>query len=356
MIAGDGIGPELTRAAVSVMETALRLHGTGLEFVHEDAGADTFRRTGQAMAPGALDRIRGYDALLKGPVGDPAVRHPDGTEAGLLGGLLREGLDTYANVRPIRLLPGIRGATRYEAGEIDHVIVRENTEGLYMSRGRGVRNARAASDQLMMTREGVERIAHAAFVLARRRTGAPADGVSRVTCVDKSNVLRSFGFFRDVFDEVAQDYPDVEADHMYADAAGCALVAEPSRFDVLVMENLLGDVLSDVGAGTVGGLGMCPSGNIGDTAAYFEPIHGSAPGIAGSDRANPFSQILAGALLLDHIGHTSAARSVEDAVSRVLAHGTVTVTTSGSPDLGTRAAAEAVVEALAPPKVSTGPA
>jgi isocitrate/isopropylmalate dehydrogenase len=179
VIAGDGIGPELTRSASEVLRAAVRLHGGEVVFLDEDAGAGTFRRTGAALTEGALDRIRGYDALLKGPVGLPGVRNTDGTEAGLLGGLLRGGLDTYANLRPVRLLPGVHTPTRYQAGEIDYVIVRENTEGLYLSRGVGVRNDRAACDQLMMTREGVERVVRRAFGVAEARQGAPADGGRR---------------------------------------------------------------------------------------------------------------------------------------------------------------------------------
>ncbi|CAM02471.1 3-isopropylmalate dehydrogenase [Saccharopolyspora erythraea NRRL 2338] len=243
VIPGDGIGPELVRSAVEVLRAAAG-RDVELRFTSEDAGADAFRRTGSAMSAATLERIRTrYHGVLKGPVGLPGVRHPDGTEAGLLGGVLRGGLDTYANVRPIALLPGVDAPLRGTA--VDYVIVRENTEGLYLSRGRGVGNDRACADQLLMTRHGVERVVVHAFELATRRTGAPADGVRRVTCVDKSNVLRSFAFFREVFDEVATRYPQVEADHRYADAAGHDLVADPGRFDVLVMENFLGDILSD---------------------------------------------------------------------------------------------------------------
>ncbi|WP_422647028.1 isocitrate/isopropylmalate dehydrogenase family protein [Actinoalloteichus caeruleus] len=346
VIEGDGIGPELVASAVEVLDAAVAGVGHRLELVREDGGADTYRRTGEALAPGVLDRARGYDGLLKGPVGLPDVRRPDGTEAGLLGGLLRGGLDTYANVRPMRLLPGVATPTRYAPGDIDYVIVRENTEGLYLSRGVGVRNDRAAVDQLMMTRHGVERVVRHAFDLARTRRGAPVDGVSRVTCVDKSNVLRSFAFFREIFEEVAADYPDVEHDFRYADAAAHDLVASPGHFDVLVMENFLGDILSDLGAATVGGLGMCPSANVGADAAYFEPIHGSAPSLAGRDLANPVSQVLAGALLLDHAGLPAAGDAVRAAVHGAFADGAVRLA-EGRPEGGTRAVTAAVVERLA---------
>ena len=346
VLAGDGIGPELVKSALTVMESACAIEGVELVLSEERGGAALYQETGAALLPGALDRLRRADGVLKGPVGLPEVRKPDGTEAGLLGGLLRIGLDTFANVRPIRLLPGVAAATRAEPGSIDYVIIRENTEGLYLSRGAGVRNYHAAVDQMLITRAGTERIARFAFEKARQRSGAPRDGVRRVTCVDKSNVLRSFALFREVFDEVAAEYPDIEADHIYADAAAHALVVEPDRFDVLVMENFLGDILSDLGAGTVGGLGMCPSGNIGTDAAYFEPIHGTAPTIAGRNLANPVSQILSGAMLLQHCGQDGSARLITAAVERAFADGSISILPSGGPANGTQAVTEAIVKRL----------
>lgn len=346
VIPGDGIGPELVDSARAVLD-AVCADGPRLDYRYEDGGAATYARTGTALADDAVARIRDeYAAVLKGPVGLPEIRRPDGTEAGVLGGILRVGLDLYANVRPIRLFPGTATPLRRDIGPIDYVIVRENTEGLYLSRGLGVGNDRAMSDQLLMTRTGVERVVRYAFELAARRTGAPKDGVRRVTCVDKSNVLRSFAFFRKIFDEIAEGYPDIEADHRYADAAGHDLVADPGHFDVLVMENFLGDLLSDVGAATVGGLGMCPAGNIGDGAAYFEPIHGSAPAIAGQDRANPTSQILSAALMLAHLGHAEPARAIEQAVARAFADGAIRLDAYGSPVGGTRSVTRAVLDAL----------
>lgn len=343
VLRGDGIGPELVDSALGVLEAVAAAEGFAVRVEEVTGGAEHYRRTGEPLEPGALDRVRALDGLLKGPVGLPDVRRPDGTEGGLLGGVLRTGLDTYANVRPVRLLPGVTGATRHGPGEIDYVIVRENTEGLYLSRGLGVVTPAAACDQLMVTRDGVLRVARFAFELARTRSGAPSDGLRRVTCVDKSNVLRSYALFREVFDEVAADYPDVAAEHRYADAAAHALVAEPQRFDVLVMENFLGDILSDLGAATIGGLGMCPSGNIGATAAYFEPIHGSAPTIAGRDLANPVSQVLSAGMLLEHAGRGAAARRLRGAVERSFADGAVRLRADGGVAGGTRAATEAIV-------------
>lgn len=343
VIAGDGIGPELVDSAMEVMAAAAGRTDLDVEFTMEQGGAACYLEHGAPLAPGVLHRIRtDYAAVLKGPVGLPEVRLPSGVEAGLLGGVMRGGLDLFANVRPIRLMAGVSTPMRYQPGDIDYVIVRENTEGLYLSRNLGVGNDRAMSDQLLMTREGVERVVRYAFELAEQRQGAPSDGVRRVTCVDKSNVLRSYAFFRRIFTEVAADFPGIEADYRYADAAAHDLVASPGHFDVLVMENFLGDILSDLGAATVGGLGMCASGNIGATAAYFEPIHGSAPTLAGLDRANPASQILSGAMLFDHVGHHDAARLVREAVEQAFAAGDIALDT-GQPVGGTRSVTRSVV-------------
>lgn len=342
VIPGDGIGPEIVHSAVTVLEAVQQLDGRFRFALDErQAGAGEYRETGRNISDDTLAACRAADAVLKGPVGLPDVRLPDGTEAGLLGGVLRTGLDTYANVRPTRLLPGISAPIRREPGEIDYVIVRENTEGLYASRGRGVANTWAASDVLFMTRPGVERVCRYAFELARRRNGK-----RRVTCVDKSNVLRSFGFFRSIFEEVAADFPEISADALYADAAAQTLVMEPDRLDVLVMENFLGDILSDLGGGTVGGIGLSPSANIGDQQAYFEPIHGSAPSLRGLDRANPLGQILSAAMLLDHLGLRDAAHMVERAVERALSTGALRIGADGCPIDGTRAATAAVVSTL----------
>ena len=312
VIPGDYIGPEIVQATVDILQTLEHEREEfHLELEYHQAGAAYFRETGQPMSPASLERCRTVDAVLKGPVGDPAVRFPDGTEAGVLGGVLRNGLDLYANVRPVRLMPGIDAPIKVDPGQIDYVIVRENTEGLYLSRGMGVGNDRAMADTLLMTRHGVERVSRFAFELAKGRRGAPRDGAHRVTCVDKSNVLKSFAFFRRIFAEVGEEYPDIQKDYIYSDAAAQALIIEPDRFDVLVMENFLGDLLSDLGGATIGGIGLCPSGNYGDEFAYFEPIHGSAPSIAGKGVANPLSQVLSAVLMLDKLGEDGAARHLE---------------------------------------------
>ena len=354
LIRGDGIGPELVDAAVAVLEAVERAAGGfHLELDLHEGGAELYRRSGYNLASQSLQAIRQADATMKGPVGLPDVRFPDGTEAGVLGGVLRTGLDTYANVRPVRLLPGVPAPLRAEPGEIDYVIVRENTEGLYLSRGKGIATESAVADTMMITRKGTERIARYAFELAAGRSGAPADGKRRVTCVDKTNVLASFAFFRRVFDEVGEGYPEIEREYLYADAAAQALVVRPQHFDVLVMENFLGDILSDLGGGTVGGIGLCPSGNIGDHHAYFEPIHGSAPDIAGQDRANPISQVLTLAMMLDHLGERAAARLVGDAVWGSLESGRLKIGDGGWPLGGTRAAGETIASVAA--ELARGP-
>lgn len=347
VIPGDGIGPELTDAAVAVLQAIEKRADFSLSLAWHVAGARLYRDTGRAMSDETLAACRAAHATLKGPVGDPAVRAPDGTEAGVLGGILRPALDAYANVRPIRLYPGVTSALAGRApGSIDYVIVRENTEGLYASRGRGFVTPEVVLDTMVMTRQGCERVSRRAFEIARTRSGAPADGRRRVTCVDKANVLRGFAFFRDAFRRVAAEFPDVEAECLYADAAAARLVQDPGHFDVLVMENFLGDILSDLGGGTIGGLGMCPSGNIGDRAAYFEPIHGSAPDLAGTDRANPLSMVLTAAMMLDWLGEGDAGRRVRDAVDAALREGAVTIRPDGSLAEGTRAAGRAVIQRL----------
>lgn len=347
VIPGDGIGPEVTEAAVAVLEAAARGSGVTLALDWQEAGAGVYRRTGQAISAATLERCRQADAVLKGPVGDPAVRAPDGTEAGMLGGILRPGLDAYANVRPIRLYAGVPSALAGRApGSIDYVIVRENTEGLYAARGRGFVTPEVAVDPMVMTRRGVERVVRRAFELARRRAGAPADGVRRVTCVDKANVLRGFAFFRETFLAVAREYPDVEAECRYADATAARLVQDPAHFDVLVTENFLGDLLSDLGGATIGGLGMCPAANLGDARAYFEPVHGSAPDLAGRDQANPLAMILAAAMMLEWLGAEAAAARVRAAVEAALRDGAVTLRPDGTVAQGTRAAGRAVLARL----------
>jgi len=349
VLPGDGIGPEIVDAALDVLETVQEAAGGfSLAYEFHKAGAACYRDTGEAITPEALEAFRSADATLKGPVGLPDVRKTDGTEAGLLGGILRVGFDLYANVRPIRLYPNAATPLAgYQPDGIDYVIVRENTEGLYLSRGLGLVTPHAATDTLLLTAHGCERIARFAFQTAlKKQRGAPEDGRKRVTLVDKSNVLRSFAFFRRIFLKVAEEFPEVAAECIYVDAAAAALVGRPRHFQVIVTENLFGDILSDLGGATIGGLGMCPSANIGERRAYFEPIHGSAPDIAGRGLANPVSQIMSAAMMLDHIGEAKAAAMLEAALWGVYAQRRVPFKTGGAVEGGASVVAKAVKQAL----------
>lgn len=344
VIPGDGVGPEIIEAACTVLRQVAELDDLTINFSYYEAGAAAYQKYGDALPAETLVACRQADAIFKGPTGLPEVRLPDGTEAGVLGGRLRNGLDLYVNLRPIKLYPNVMSAlANRRAGEIDWVMIRENTEGLYASRGNGVvaNTGQAATDTLMVTRLGTERIVRYAFEEARRRNGK-----KRVTCVDKSNVLRSFAFFRKIFKEVAQNYPDIEPETIYVDAAAQALVLEPDRFDVIVTENLFGDILSDLGGATVGGIGVCAGANIGDTYAYFEPIHGSAPKLAGTGRANPLATILAGGLMLNHLGQRGAATKIEQAIERAFEQKTIILKPDGSAESGTQAVAEAISNQL----------
>jgi 3-isopropylmalate dehydrogenase len=353
VIAGDGIGPEVMAEAVKVLH-AVAVPGR-LEFAFEEveAGAACYRRTGEELPRETLEVCQAADAILFGAAGLPDVRFPDGTEiAPQL--TLRIALDLYVGLRPIRLHPGVPTPLRLGGRDrIDYVILRENTEGLYASRGAGVLvGGHVATDTLVVTRPGVLRICRQAFELARRRAGAPQDGVRRVTLVDKANVLKSYAFFRTLFDEVAGDYPDIQAEHAYVDAMTMYLVQRPGHYDVVVAENMFGDILSDLAAATVGGLGMAPSGDIGDHYGLFQPSHGTAPDIAGKGVANPLATILSAGLMLEWLGRrdgnddaASAAGRIEAAVDAVTGAARVLTPDLGGPGT-TGAVGDAVVAAL----------
>ncbi|RUU08825.1 isocitrate/isopropylmalate dehydrogenase family protein, partial [Mesorhizobium sp. M7A.T.Ca.TU.009.01.3.2] len=294
VVHGDGIGPEVCAAAVQVVKAALG-PGNPLHFSEYPAGAEHFLKTGQSFPEPTFQACRAADAILHGAGGLPGVVHPDGTEAGLDFTLrLRFELDLYANVRPIRLFEGVPSPlSGVKAGDIDYIILRENSEGLYAARGSGaLLRGEVAVDTLVQTRSGIVRIVRKAFELARQSGGAPRDGVRRVTCCDKANVLRSYAFFRSVFDEVAKDYPDIATEHALVDAMAMHLVLKPGHFNVVVSENMFGDILSDLAAATVGGMGMAPSAEIGAANGFFQAAHGSAPDIAGQGIANPYGTIL----------------------------------------------------------------
>jgi 3-isopropylmalate dehydrogenase len=352
-IGGDGIGPDVIAEAVRVLEAA-QTDGLCFSFECAEVGAALYRRTGEDLPHEAVDLCRAVDAILFGAAGLPDIRQPDGTE--LTPQItLRMVLDLYAGMRPVKLYPGVPSPLRLPPeGRIDYVILRENTEGLFASLGGGSKvGEELAVDTLVITRKGTERVVRRAFETARARgRGAPVDGVKRVTCVDKANVFRSYAFFRQVFQETACVYTDVRADFAYVDAMSMYLIQAPWRYDVVVLENMFGDILSDLGAATVGGLGLAPSGDVGDRYALFQPCHGSAPDIAGKGIANPIAAILSAAMMCRWVGlqqddraATRAADRIEAAVARAL-----TDSRAHTRDIGgtasTRACTDAVLNAL----------
>ena len=353
VVHGDGIGPEVCGAAVEVLKAALG--NRALDLVELPAGAEHYRRTGDAFPDETYAGCRAADAVLHGAAGLPDVRLPDGTEAGQHFSLqVRFRLDLYANVRPVKLYPGVVSPLRgREAGSIDYVIVRENTEGLYAARGGGnVLHDDVATDTLVMTRKGVERIARFACELARTRDGALRDGKRRVTIVDKANVLRSYAWFRKVASEVVDGFPDVERDHCLVDAMTLHMVLKPDFFDVVVVENMFGDIISDLGAATVGGMGMSPTAEIGDGRGLFQAAHGSAPDIAGQGVANPLGTILAGAMMLRWLAQSRPGDGLDEAAGRIerAAEKVLASREALTPDLGgkakTRETTQAVLRAL----------
>ncbi len=319
VVHGDGIGPEVCQAAIDVLKAALP-DGEILRFTEFPAGAEEYSRSGDAYPDTSFQGCKNAHAILHGAGGLPGVLYPDGVEAGADFGLkTRFRLDLYANIRPIRLYAGVQSRLRDRtAGGIDYVIVRENTEGLYAARGGGVLlRDEVATDTLVMTRRGIERVCRVAFELARKRNGAPRDGKKRVTCCDKSNIIRSYAFFRKVFDSIAPDYPDIEADYCLADAMTCHLIERPDFYDVIVTENMFGDIISDLAAATVGGMGMSPSREIGDNHGFFQAAHGSAPTIAGKGIANPYGTILAAASMLTWLSERHADSKLSEAAVRI---------------------------------------
>jgi 3-isopropylmalate dehydrogenase len=325
---GDGIGPEVVREGLRVLDAAQRRFGLKFEIREHSIGAAEYLRSGDPFPEAVFEDVAACDAILLGAMGLPEVRGPGGTEiAPQLD--LRERLDLFAGVRPLYLYNGAHTPLKgREAGSIDFVIVRENTEGLFSTRKQRVEEgARQVSDAMLVTRAASERLFHAAFELARERR-------RHVTLVDKANVLPSMAFFRRVFDEVAERYAEVETRRLYVDAAALLLVRRPEDFDVLVTENMFGDILSDLGAALVGGMGVAPSGDLGAKHAVFQPSHGSAPDIAGRGTANPAATILSVAMMLEWLPDEScraAGRAVQRAVKSALAwEGAAT------PDLGGR--------------------
>jgi 3-isopropylmalate dehydrogenase len=351
VMAGDGIGAEVMAPCLALLEAArARVGGFALDLVDAPAGARVYRETGEALPAASMATARAADAILLGAMGDPAIRYTDGTEvAPQLD--LRVELALYAGVRPIRALPGLAPALADpRARQIDRVILRESTEGLFASHRRGVIDGdREARDTMVITRATSERLFDFAFALAARRRDAGRPGL--VTCVDKANVFKSFAFFRAIFDERARRHPGLAARHAYIDATALDLVRKPWEFDVIVTENMFGDILSDLGAGLIGGMGFAPSADIGERHAVFQPCHGSAPDIAGRGLANPTAMFLSAAMMLEWLGETrdalaasAAGRLVRAAVDAAYAAGARPAELGG---VGTAGMAEAVLAALA---------
>lgn len=351
-IKGDGIGVDVTDATMAVVTAAeTRLGGFNIVFEEHLAGAGYFQETGRDISPEAERAVDALDAIFLGAIGLPAVRYADGTEISphLR---LREQFQLYAGVRPVKAYPNTpRRLSDPRAAEIDLVVLRESTEGLFYSAAAHKRPTVANDDEvqdvLRITRPTTEKLHDFAFHLARRRKERGKGG--SVTCVDKANVFRSMAFFRKIFDERAAAFPDVKTGYNYVDAQALDLIRRPWEFDVLVMENMFGDILSDLAGGLVGGMGMAACAEIGDRHGLFQPAHGSAPDIMGKDLANPLAAILSGALMLDYLAERSgkggladAARLIEKAVESGFTQNRLRPVEFGG-DMGTRAVTSEVV-------------
>lgn len=355
LIHGDGIGIDVADAAMQVANAAMTIIGDcGFDIDEIDAGAAYFAKTGKDIEPGGEDRAGGADAIFLGAIGLPSIRHPDGTEISphLR---LRDKFGLYAGIRPVKAYPNApqRLADPRAAG-IDLIILRESTEGLFYSAAvhnrSEIKGDSEVRDTLLISRDTTEKLHHFGFKLAQRRKARGKPG--RLTCVDKANVFRSMAFFRKIYDEVAPAYPDVETGYNYVDAQALDLVRKPWDFDVMVMENMFGDILSDLAGGLVGGMGMAACGEIGDNHGLFQPAHGSAPDIMGQDKANPLAAILSGALMLDYLaektGNQNFAKAgalIEEAVEDGFAANDLRPMEFGG-DMGTNAVTNAVLAHL----------
>ena len=324
--------------------------GLSFRFTEAPAGAGHYRETGTALPESTVRLCEQADAILLGACGLPHIRYPDGTEIAPQVEL-RFIFDLYAGVRPARLVPGVPSPIVGAAERgIDIVVVRESTEGLFASMGKGVVTDHDARETMVITRKTSERLFDFSLRLAARRKTRGGKGVC--TCVDKANVFRAFAFFRQIFYERSARQAEAKADHIYIDACAAALVRRPWDFDVLVTENMFGDILSDLAAGLIGGMGMAPSADIGDTRAVFQPCHGTAPDIMGTGRANPAAMLLSAGMMLDWLAErhdhpvaAEAAHRIERAVDAAFANGLKPCEFGGSD--GTNAVAGAILGALA---------
>jgi 3-isopropylmalate dehydrogenase len=330
VLPGDGIGPEVTAAAQQALAAVARRFGHTFEMATFPIGGAAIRAAGRPLPPDTLRACLQSDAILLGAVGDPAfdgVEPERRPEAALLS--LRRELGVYANLRPARVYPGLEDAgplKREALARVDLLVVRELTGGLYYGTPRGVApDGGSACNTMRYSRAEIERIAERAFSQARARR-------RKLTSVDKANVLETSRLWRAVVNELAADYPDVALDHMYVDNCAMQLVREPSRFDVILTENMFGDILSDEAGAIVGSLGLLPSASLGDGPGLFEPVHGSAPDLAGRDAANPIGAIASGAMLLRYgLKLEEEADAVESAIQETLAAGARTADLAGGP-------------------------
>ena len=343
VIAGDGIGPEVIEAAIPVLDRAAKKYGFALEWERLPFSANHYLKTHETLPDDAFHHLRDeVDAIFLGALGDPRVPGNEHARDILLG--LRFRLDLYINFRPVTLLHpdltplknvgGGRRKTAEDGGNIDFVLFRENTEGVYLGRGRHEGDEYVAEE--VNTGRGVERIIRAAFAWAK------AHGKTRVTMSDKSNAVPAHKIWQEKFKAVASEYAGIVAEHRFVDALAMELVREPERFEVIVTNNLYGDILSDLGAGLVGGLGLAASANLHPgRAGLFEPVHGSAPPLAGKGVANPMAAVLTGALMLEQLSQPEAARGLEQAVRETIAAGVRT------PDIGGTATTSQAASAIA---------
>ena len=343
VIPGDGIGPEVVRESVRVIRRLQETRDIPLEFVDFEWGAEKFLKEGVTLPPGSLEMLSDqFDAILTGAFGDPRVPSNKHAEDILLG--MRRGLDLYINLRPVRLLNARLTPLRDKKNEdIDFVVFRENTEGAYCGAGGFLKQGtidEIATQEEVNTRRGVERIIVAAFEYAR------ANGRGRVTMADKSNVQRFGGdLWQRVFKEVASSYAEIEANHQYVDAMAMFMVLDPGQYDVIVSNNMFGDILTDLGAAIQGGLGLAASGNIHPgRVSLFEPVHGSAPPLAGKGIANPIGAILTSAMMLEYLGYQTESRMIEQAVRAAISAEETTRDLGGK--LSTEEAGAAIVSRL----------
>ena len=352
VIPGDGIGVEIMGSCLKVLDALEQKHG-GFRLIKTniEAGAKYFKKTGVDITDEAFRKTGEADAILLGAIGLPAIRHKDGTEiAPHL--RMRTAYNLIAGLRPVKAFPNMPIPLKDErAQDIDLVIVRESTEGLFASLGKGtIEHDAVARETLEITRTVCEPLFDQTFSLARRRKTKGHPG--KVTCVDKSNVFVSMAFFRKIFNERASRYPDIETDYRYVDAAALDLIRKPWEFDVLVMENMFGDILSDVGAGIVGGMGFAPCAELGPDHGLFQPSHGSAPDIAGQDKANPTAMLLSAAMMLEWLGERhdvvhcqNAANDLNQTIYELYASSVLRPVELGGPD-GTIAYTKKVLEQL----------